>query len=105
MPRQSETGNVKKRCACGRPKWAACAHPWYIDYKAPKTERRRAGQRYRVCLDVAIGFHPENLAQATLSILSDESCRTAIKARLDQIIASLGGPGGSARAACASCRS
>lgn len=77
MPRQSETGNVKKLCACGRPKWAACAHPWYVDYKAPKTHRRRANERYRRNLDQLIGQHPESFNEA-----KDEA-RRAITAWLD----------------------
>lgn len=66
MPRQSDTGNVKKLCACGRPKWSACTHPWYVDYKAPKNHRRRPNERYRKNLDQAVGFHPENMADAKI---------------------------------------
>jgi integrase len=77
MPRQSETGNVKKRCACGRPKWAACAHPWFVDYKAPKTHRRRANERYRRNIDQLIGSHVQTLSEA-----KDEA-RRAITAWLD----------------------
>lgn len=66
MPRQSETNNVKKLCACGRPKWGGCAHPWYVDYKAPKTHRRRPNERYRKNLDQAIGFHAETLTDAKI---------------------------------------
>jgi len=77
MPKQSDTGNVKKLCACGRPKWAACAHAWYVDYKAPKTHRRRPNERYRKNLDQMIGDHP-----ATWNDAKDEA-RRAIIAWLD----------------------
>jgi len=66
VSKQSETGNVKKLCACGRPKWAACAHPWYVDYKAAKTHPRRANQRYRKNLDQMIGVHCETMADAKI---------------------------------------
>ena len=62
MPRKSETGNVKKRCACSR-QWA-CSHPWYIDYKAPATHATRAGERYRVNLDDLIDRHCVDLNDA-----------------------------------------
>ena len=42
---------------------------------------------------------PENIAQAGLELLRDETRRRSIKARLAEIAASLGGPGASARAA------
>ena len=42
---------------------------------------------------------PENLARAALELLRDEPRREHIKARLREIIASLGGPGASRRAA------
>ncbi len=42
---------------------------------------------------------PENIASAALALLHDEARRRAIKAKLAQIVASLGGPGASARAA------
>ena len=41
----------------------------------------------------------ENISRAALEFLADESRRTTVKARLAEIIASLGGPGASARAA------
>jgi lipid-A-disaccharide synthase len=41
----------------------------------------------------------ENLARAALEILQDESRRAKMKAQLDKIIASLGGPGATGRAA------
>lgn len=50
MPRQSDTGNVKKRCACGRKKWSTCAHPWHVDYKAPKDHAKRPNGRLRKIL-------------------------------------------------------
>lgn len=77
MPRLSESGNVKKRCACARAKWGSCAHPWYVDYKAPPTHRRRAGERYRRNLDQVTGRHAESLLEA-----KDEA-RRAIVAWLD----------------------
>lgn len=42
---------------------------------------------------------PENLAHATLDLLKNETRRAEIKARLAQVIASLGGPGSASRAA------
>ena len=42
---------------------------------------------------------PENLARATLEILQDEKRRAKMRAQLDQIIASLGEPGATRRAA------
>jgi len=43
----------------------------------------------------------ENISRAALELLGDEARRNRIKARLAEIIASLGGPGASARAAAA----
>src|SRR5260221_14229690 len=42
---------------------------------------------------------PENLARATLELLQDEAQRLKIKAKLGNIIASLGEPGAAGRAA------
>jgi integrase len=70
MPRQSRTDNVRKRCACGRKQWSGCAHPWYLDYGRDKV-------RYRENLDVLIGKHPADFAEA-----KDEA-RRAITAKLD----------------------
>ncbi|HEX7653998.1 MAG TPA: hypothetical protein VF607_10855 [Verrucomicrobiae bacterium] len=42
---------------------------------------------------------PENLARATLEILQNESRRAKLHRQLDEIIASLGGPGATGRAA------
>ena len=44
---------------------------------------------------------PENLARATLELLRDTSRREKVRARLKEIIASLGGPGAPSRAAAA----
>ena len=44
---------------------------------------------------------PENLSRAALELLQDAACRTQIKARLAKIIASLGQPGATGRAAAA----
>jgi lipid-A-disaccharide synthase len=43
--------------------------------------------------------NPENLARATLELLEDSARREKVKARLAQIVASLGGPGANRRAA------
>lgn len=77
MPKQSETGHVKKLCGCGRAKWSACAHPWYVDYKAPKDHPKRPNDRYRKNLDVAAGTHAANLREA------QDEARRAITAWLD----------------------
>lgn len=42
---------------------------------------------------------PENLARAALELLRDEARRQAVKTKLAQVVASLGGPGASERAA------
>jgi lipid-A-disaccharide synthase len=42
---------------------------------------------------------PENIARAALELLCDESRRAGVKARLSEIVASLGGPGAARRAA------
>jgi lipid-A-disaccharide synthase len=42
---------------------------------------------------------PENLARATLELLNDTTRRSAIKQKLEKIIATLGGPGAGQRAA------
>jgi lipid-A-disaccharide synthase len=42
---------------------------------------------------------PENIAQASLELLADARRREAIRARLRQVMALLGGPGSSQRAA------
>ena len=42
---------------------------------------------------------PENIARAGLELLRDEPRRRAVKAKLAQVIASLGGPGAASRAA------
>ena len=44
---------------------------------------------------------PENLSRTALELLQDEARRTQIKAQLDKIIASLGEPGATGRAAAA----
>jgi lipid-A-disaccharide synthase len=44
---------------------------------------------------------PENIARAALALLQNEPRRAQIKARLAEIVASLGGPGANARAAAA----
>src|SRR5207245_678170 len=43
----------------------------------------------------------ENISRAALELLGDEARRKKVKARLAEIIASIGGPGASARAAAA----
>lgn len=75
--KQSDTGNVKKRCDCGRKKWSTCAHPWHVDYKAPKDHPRRPNERYRKNLDTVAGTHAENLRDA------QNEARRAITAWLD----------------------
>jgi len=42
---------------------------------------------------------PENLAHAALELLRDEARRAKVKTRLAEILASLGGPGATRRAA------
>ena len=81
---RSDTGNVKKLCACGRAKWSGCAHPWYVDYKAPKDHPRRGisekhpdGERYRKNLDMASGRRSANIREA------QDEARRAITAWLD----------------------
>ena len=75
MPRRSATGNVRKRCGCGR-RWT-CAHPWYIEYKASTKDRRRPGERFRRNLDGLIGRHCDSLRDA------QAEARRAIVAWLD----------------------
>ena len=77
MPKQSDTGNVKKLCDCGRTKWSACAHPWYVDYKAPKDHVRRPNERYRKNLDLVSGKHADHIRDA------QDEARRAITAWLD----------------------
>lgn len=57
MPRQSETGNVKKLCACPRGRRWSCGYPWYVDYKAAKDHPTRANDRLRKNLDMLVGRH------------------------------------------------
>jgi lipid-A-disaccharide synthase len=45
------------------------------------------------------GATPENISRAALELLNDEARRKRIKAKLAEIVASLGGPGANARAA------
>jgi len=47
---------------------------------------------------------PENIARAALELLGDESRRQKVKSKLAQVVASLGGPGATTRAAAAICR-
>lgn len=77
MPRHSATGNVRKTCGCPRPRCWACAHPWYIDVKAPKDHPTKPDQRYRKNLDLLIGRHAADLAEA------QAEARRAIVAWLD----------------------
>src|SRR5262245_25794645 len=77
MPRQSETGNVIKRCACLRPRRWSCGHPWYVDYKAPAEHASRPNERYRKNLDSMIGRHCGDLREAQVE------ARRAIVAWLD----------------------
>jgi len=44
---------------------------------------------------------PENIGRAALALLRDETRRRSVKAKLARVVASLGGPGASARAASA----
>jgi lipid-A-disaccharide synthase len=44
---------------------------------------------------------PENIARAALELLRDDARRASVKAKLARVVASLGGPGASARAAAA----
>lgn len=68
MPKNSQTGNVKKICGCAN--WKGCTHPWYLDYQ-------RAKVRYRDNLDKLIGFHAKDFCEA-----KDEA-RRAIVAKLN----------------------
>ena len=77
MPRQSDTGNVKKICGCGRSKWASCSHPWYVDFKAAKDHARRPNERYRKNLELACGRRVTSLREA------QDEARRAITAWLD----------------------
>lgn len=79
MPRQSETGNVKKRCDCGRAKWSTCPHPWHVDFKAPRNHPTRPNERYRKNLDQAIGSHPRTLTEAKAE--AQRACRTWLEGR------------------------
>jgi hypothetical protein len=54
----------KKLCDCGRAKWSACAHLWYVDYKAPKDHARRSNERFRKNLDLVAGKHAEHIRGA-----------------------------------------
>ena len=65
MPRQSETGNVKKICGCV--KWKECAHPWYVDYRegkevGPNGQVRERGLRSK--LAPLVGREPVDFADA-----------------------------------------
>jgi len=65
MPRQSETGNVKKICGCAG--WKTCAHPWYVDYRegkeiGPDGKVRERGLRKR--LAPLVGREPVDFADA-----------------------------------------
>lgn len=75
MPRQSDTGNVKKICGCAS--WKTCAHPWYVDFKAAKWHATRPNERYRKNLDTLIGRHCVDLNDAKTE------ARRAIVAWLD----------------------
>lgn len=68
MPKNSQTGNVRKICGCLN--WKACAHPWYLDYQ-------RAKVRYRDNLDKLIGFHAKDFKEAK------NEARRAIVAKLN----------------------
>lgn len=64
MARQSESGNVRKRCACT--KWKDCAHPWYVTYREGKElvdgKVRERGLRKR--LSLLVGREPKDYADA-----------------------------------------
>jgi len=77
MPRQSETGNVRKLCACARGNRSACAHPWYVHFKAPKDHATRPNEHFRKNLDLLTGRHATNLRDA------QAEARRAIVAWLD----------------------
>ena len=77
MLRHSDIGNVKKLCGCGRAKWSGCAHPWYVDFKAPKDHPRRPNERYRKHLELAGGKKAGNIREA------QDEARRAITAWLD----------------------
>lgn len=44
MPRRLDDG-IKKRCTCGRRRWAKCSHPWHFHWL-------HAGRRHRLSLTV-----------------------------------------------------
>lgn len=58
MPRQSQTDNVRKICACA--KWKTCAHPWYLDYKDKTKGRLRRN------LEKLIGRRPVDFMDAKI---------------------------------------
>lgn len=68
MSRRSQTGNVRKQCDCES--WKTCAHPWYLDYQ-------EHGIRYRDNLDLLIGWHALDFAEA------QNEARRAIVAKQD----------------------
>jgi hypothetical protein len=77
MPRQSETGNVKKLSTV-RARGAGSARiRGYVDYKAPKDHPTRPNERYRKNLDAMIGRHAADLREA------QGEARRAIVAWLD----------------------
>ena len=87
MPKQSDTGNVKKLCDCGRSKWSGCSHPWYCDYKAPKDHARRPNDRYRKNLDLAAGKHAP---YAFGDCSHGDNTNTFLLSRIDWILAQPG---------------
>ena len=67
MPRQSDTGNVRKICGCV--KWKDCAHPWYVDYREGKDVDRGSGsfgltQGCGSVLSLLVGREPVDYADA-----------------------------------------
>ena len=68
MPRHQNRG-VRKRCDCGRGKWAKCPHPWHLNFKWGETH-------YRLSLDKEVGRRIESKGEA---IQEAERIRTLIR--------------------------
>jgi lipid-A-disaccharide synthase len=103
----ASTGTVTMECALFRVPTVALYMTSWTNYQIGK---RLIHVRYLAMPNLLAGEEvfpefiqdaapPPNIARAALDLLRDELRRAAVRARLDDIVAALGGPGASARAA------
>lgn len=103
----SKTGTVATECACAGVPTVAIYKTWWLTFEIGKRivkVRHLAMPNLLAREEVFPEFiqgaaTAENIANAALQLLRDESRRQRIRARLREVMGMLGGPGASRRAA------